>query len=258
MFGYADARAQGCGGALVSDRYVITAAHCTDGHTVDDLKVLIGDTTFAMNDEAAGFIMNVTAIKQHPEYGTSGVNNDISVLELEYALDLTRYPNIKPICLPAQDSTYAGTSATVSGWGTVATGGNTNSHLHEVAINVYGDGDCGAMNEHMTEDMLCAGVREGGKDACQGDRGGPLFTADLANNGSQTLIGVVSWGFGCAEADALGIYAEVAHFRNWLDTQLTDINTCSPTGEMVTAAPTTTTTTTTTTTPTTTTPSGNK
>ena len=129
MFGYADARAQGCGGALVSDRYVITAAHCTDGHTVDDLKVLIGDTTFA-----AGFIMNVTAIKQHPEYCTSGVNNDISVLELEYALDLTRYPNIKPICLPTQDSTYVGTSATVSGWGTVASGGNANSHLHEVAI----------------------------------------------------------------------------------------------------------------------------
>merc|ERR1719357_529132 len=86
----------------------------------------------------------------------------------------------------------------------------------------------GSMNQYMTPDMLCAGVMEGGKDACQGDSGGPLFIADPANNNAQSLIGVVSWGFGCANPGQLGIYAEVSYFRDWLDSQLTNINTCSP------------------------------
>merc|ERR1711909_19224 len=90
--------------------------------------------------------------------------------------------------------------------------------------------------------------------------GGPLFTAGPANNNSQTLIGVVSWGFGCAAADALGIYAEVSYFRDWLDQQMPDLNTCPPPGNSPsvtsssTLATATTTTTTRTTTPTTTTP----
>ena len=188
MFGGSEVGRQGCGGALVSDRYVVTAAHCTDGQTADDIKILIGDTTLALTNEATSFVHNVATIKQHPEYGTSGTNNDISVLELEFPISLTAYPNIKPICLPSQDSTYAGTSATVSGWGTVQSGGNLNTHLHEVGVTVFGDGNCGAMDAYMTEDMLCAGLKEGGKDVCQGDSGGPLFTADPANNNSQTLI----------------------------------------------------------------------
>ena len=179
--------------------------------------------------------MNVKTIKQHPSYATnSQVDNDIAVLELDSSVSLTAYPNIKPICLPAQGATFSGTTATVSGWGTVASGSYMNSHLHEVGVNVYGQGECGAMNQHMTEDMLCAGLMEGGKDACQGDSGGPLFTADPANNNSQTLIGVVSWGFGCAAADALGIYAEVSYFRDWLDQQMPDLNTCSPSSTVLT------------------------
>ena len=65
------------------------------------------------------------------------------------------------------------------------------------------------MPRYMTEDMLCAGVRAGGRDSCQGDSGGPLVTSSDLNNGAATLAGVVSWGFGCAEEDSLGIYAEV-------------------------------------------------
>ena len=66
------------------------------------------------------------------------------------------------------------------------------------------------MTRYMTEDMVCAGVRAGGRDSCQGDSGGPLVTSDPGlNHGAATLAGVVSWGFGCGEEDSLGIYAEV-------------------------------------------------
>ena len=219
---------QGCGGALVADRYVITAAHCTSGRAASDLKIAVGDTTFALAGEASSFIINVKTIKQHPDYSASNTQNDISILELEQPVDLTAYPNIKPICLPAQDTTYADREATVSGWGTLSSGGNLVAHLQEVDVTVFADGNCGMMDSYMTPDMMCAGVKEGGKDSCQGDSGGPLFTSDLANNNAQTLIGVVSWGFGCAAAGQLGVYAEVSHFRSWIDSQLTNSNTCSP------------------------------
>ena len=94
----------------------------------------------------------------------------------------------------------------------------------------------------MTDDMMCAGVKAGGKDACQGDSGGPLIAADPAQGNRMTLVGVVSWGFGCAAEDALGIYAEVSHFSSWLNQQMPDLNTCPPDDSVTTAPPTTTTT----------------
>ena len=236
LFGSALAN-QGCGGALVGDRYVVTAAHCTDGSSAHNLFVRVGDTILATEAETASFTVQVAEIRQHPDYNSANVQNDISILVLSTPVDLYSYSNIKPICLPVQDKSFAGSTATVSGWGTVSSGGAANSHLHEVDVSVFGDGNCGSMNGYMTADMLCAGLMEGGKDACQGDSGGPLFTNDTNNNGAQTLIGVVSWGFGCADADALGIYAEVAYFRDWLDSQMTDINTCPASTEGSTPQP---------------------
>ena len=84
------------------------------------------------------------------------------------------------------------------------------------------------MNSAMTDDMMCAGLKEGGKDACQGDSGGPLVASDPTKYGAMSLIGVVSWGYGCAGVDALGIYAEVSHFTNWLNQQMPDLSTCPP------------------------------
>ena len=207
---------------------MVTAAHCTDGQIASGLKVVVGDTSLALQDESTSFVINVKTIKQHPNYDSSNIQNDISVLELETAVDLYSYPNIKPICLPSQGATFPNGQATVSGWGTLASGGSAPATLHEVDVTVFADGNCGSMNQYMTPDMLCAGVTEGGKDACQGDSGGPLFIGDPANNNAQSLIGVVSWGFGCANPGQLGIYAEVSYFRDWLDSQLTNINTCSP------------------------------
>ena len=102
------------------------------------------------------------------------------------------------------------------------------SYLNEVGVTVFADGDCGSMNGYMTPDMLCAGLKEGGKDACQGDSGGPLVASDPGMENAMSLIGVVSWGFGCAGVDALGIYAEVSHFTDWLNQQMPDLVTCAP------------------------------
>ena len=138
---------QGCGGTLVSNRHVVTAAHCTDGRQASDIKVVIGDTNLALVTEATSFIRNVKTIKQHPDYDSSTTKNDICVLKLEEAVDLTSYPNIKPICLPAQGTTFAnGNGATVTGWGTLSSGGTAVTQLQEVDVTVFADGDCGVMN----------------------------------------------------------------------------------------------------------------
>jgi len=221
-------RSQGCGATLVGDKYVVTAAHCTAGSQARDLKVLLGDTILNGEKEASSFIINVANIKQHEHYDSQATRNDISILELEHPVNLTAYPNIKPICLPTRYKTYGGQLGVVSGWGTVGSGMSLNAHLHEVTVNIYNDGDCGDMNGYMSEDMICAGLKTGGKDSCQGDSGGPLFTRDSDNNGAATLAGVVSWGFGCGVEDQLGIYAEVAFFTEWLADNMVDLNTCSP------------------------------
>ena len=211
----------------MGDKYVITAAHCPDGYDASQLWVGVGETSLDEDFEAKSFTLGVAKIKQHPNYNRSTFQNDIAVLELVEPVSLTEYPNIKPACLPEAGALFPG-EAIVSGWGSVASGSHLTAYLNEVGVTVFADGDCGSMNSEMTEDMICAGLEKGGKDACQGDSGGPLVAADPARNNSMSLIGVVSWGYGCADADALGIYAEVSHFIDWLTEQMPGLNTCQP------------------------------
>ena len=242
-------QSQGCGGTIVGDQYVITAAHCTAGRSAADIKVRVGDTNFDTDFDSAAMTVNVMTIIDHPNYNDNTLNNDISVLKLESRLPLDTLPNIKPACLPSAGATFPG-SAIVSGWGTVESGGYGNSWLHEVNVTIFEDGNCGSMNSQMTNSMICAGLMSGGKDSCQGDSGGPLIVADPALNNAMSLVGVVSWGYGCADPDSLGIYAEVSHFSSWLQQVMPDLNTCPAHGvTTTTAAPTTTTLPPTTTTP---------
>jgi len=222
-----------CGGTLVSDRYVITAAHCTYGKSAWEIKVLLGDTNLANSTEVLHYIEGVAEIRQHEDYNHLTVENDIAVLVLSTSVDLYAYPNIKPACLPDTETVndLIGEQAVVSGWGRDSHLGDANNHLHEVTIEVYGKSNCGNVAYQMTEDMMCAGLMEGGKDSCQGDSGGPLVAKnDKDNNGAATLVGVVSWGKVCAAVNAPGVYADVAHFvqSGWLSSVLTDMQTCPP------------------------------
>ena len=155
----------------MSDRHIVTAAHCTEGQQPADLKVAIGFTSLAVIDETTSFVLDVAAITDHPDYDSVTYENDISVLELQRPVDLTAHPNIKPICLPASGATYTGLSATVSGWGTLDAGGipggavqtaTQPAHLQKIQVEVFADGDCGnATDQLMTNDRICAGVKAG-------------------------------------------------------------------------------------------------
>ena len=175
---------------------------------------------------------NVDLIVNAPDYQTpSGMSNDIAPVRLAEDADLSVYT---PACLPAADQDYTGQNSTVAGWGATQEGGATAHILQELhGLEVMSDDHCRGLlgNSAISADMVCAGGQEG-KDSCQGDSGGPLVVQEA--DSTFTLMGVVSWGYGCAKPDALGIYSEVSHFTDWLANIMPDLNTCPPPSTSVT------------------------
>ena len=134
---------QYCGGTLVGDRYVITAAHCTAIARNIDIRVLIGDTTLGVANDTTRFFKTVSEIRQHPNYNRLTAKHDISVLVLSSPVDLKAHPNIKPACLPSTETKadMFGRTAVVTGWGTLDYEGIRTSNLNEAIVKILSD--CG-------------------------------------------------------------------------------------------------------------------
>ncbi|KAL4866240.1 hypothetical protein BDV12DRAFT_199305 [Aspergillus spectabilis] len=194
-----------CGGSIISNQYVVTAAHCTDGASASSLSIRAGSSSAS----SGGTVVQVSAIAQNPDYDAASTNNDISVLTL--AEELTFGSGIAAVDLATADPS-AGSIATTSGWGALSEGGSVSSTLQYVDIPIVSNSECSSaysgFNE-ITDAMICAGEEEGGEDACQGDSGGPLVA-------DGTLVGVVSWGNGCARPGYPGVYSSVAYLRDFV------------------------------------------
>lgn len=198
---------QFCGGSLVSETKVVTAAHCTTGSQPSEINVLSGQTDIS---GTGGTVSEVSDVWVHPEYTDATQGFDVSVLTLDAPVQEA------PVELAtADDAGYApGTDATILGWGTTSEGGSTSDNLKQATVPVSSDADCSeGYAEYSPDSMVCAGLPEGGVDACQGDSGGPIVA-------DGRLIGVTSWGEGCARPGKPGVYARVGAYNDVLTEQI--------------------------------------
>ncbi|XP_073340741.1 uncharacterized protein [Pagrus major] len=194
-----------CGGSLVNENWVVSAAHCYKSR----VEVRLGEHDIYRNEGTEQFIRSARVIR-HPNYSSYNINNDIMLIKLSEPATLNQY--VQPVALPTKCAP-AGTMCLVSGWGNTMSS-VSGDQLQCLDLPILSTRDCENSYPGMiTDAMFCAGYLEGGKDSCQGDSGGPVVC-----NGE--LQGVVSWGYGCAERDHPGVYAKVCLFNDWLETTM--------------------------------------
>jgi len=193
-----------CGGVIYSKEIVITAGHCLYEKSVTLMKVRVG----AQNHNYGGTLVPVAAYKVHEQFDSRFLHYDIAVLRLSSALTFglsTRAINL------ATQSPLGGSTATVTGWGYTENGTYADT-LQKAQLQIIDRSECASQKfgyaaDFVGEETICAASTD--SDACTGDSGGPL----VANS---QLVGIVSWGYRCADENYPGVYANIAVLRPWI------------------------------------------
>jgi len=210
----------GCGGSLISSEYVLTAAHCVEGR-VDNLLNNGGYQIGALcspygpnagnNCQQDVESLGISSITMHPNYSSDTLQNDFALVRLDSASTITPVSIDPGDVSPGYENLALKQNLWPIGFGTTETG-SVSSKLMHVNVNYVKQSTCNSAYSgrySITDDMMCAA--DTNQDSCQGDSGGPLYDSD--NN---VLVGVVSWGIGCARPEYPGVYSRISNQISWI------------------------------------------
>ncbi|XP_063281905.1 transmembrane protease serine 11C-like [Pelobates fuscus] len=201
-----------CGASIISDTWLVSAAHCFKTYKDVNLWTVIVGTL----SSSSGTGLQVKEIIVNKNYGTPANANDIALLRMAAPILFTQY--IRPVCLPNESAVFPDNSSCyITGWGSLVSGGPIASVLQQAEVKIISTAQCSSAAMYgstINPSMICAGYVNGGIDSCQGDSGGPIVTTQY--NGTWYLVGSVSFGTGCALPNKPGVYSRTTYLRTWI------------------------------------------